>query len=255
MYKVFRVKLRNSELNAFEKVIGEFKSSIDDEISLEFFNELQTLEESNSHEMDMIDKMDGLFPLDEYDVFISHSHNDLKQARQLKKYLETCLGLKVFIDSDIWANANTFLRNLDNKYCLNSDSKTYNYDKRNISTTHVHMMLAASLLKIIDKSECMLLFETDSYASEKKEDIMEMKSAWIYYEYLISQHIMPSIVKRKQKMLDEAIKFEDQKNFAPFYRVSFKNIPLLDFLKLRELHNTKLVKKEYLDKLYLIAKK
>ena len=52
--------------------------------------------------------MNELFPIDDYDIFISHSHKNIEEARALKKFLEMNLNLKVFIDCDFWQSADDF---------------------------------------------------------------------------------------------------------------------------------------------------
>jgi len=251
MYKVLRIKLKDEQLDILENCKGSFAPEKRG-ISSDYFKNLQIIEDSGNREIDMIEKMNTLFPLDNYDVFLSHSHNDLLKAQKLKKYLETYLGLSVFLDSEVWENSTEFLKSLDNKYCKNEHENTYNYDKRNFSTTHVHMMLAASILKMIDKAECVLLFATDNYAKNEDSGIEQMDSAWIYYEYLVSQHIKPKSLGRsfKHKAFDESAKFEDKKPFEPIYKVDFKDIPLIEYSAIKKLHTLGLIKTDYLDKLY-----
>lgn len=84
------------------------------------------------------------FPSFKADVFLSHSHKDEKNVIAFAGLLSE-LGLTVFIDSCVWGCADDLLRHIDNKYCVaktNPDGSidTYNYQKRNQSTAHVHMM-------------------------------------------------------------------------------------------------------------------
>lgn len=95
------------------------------------------------------------FPQVDADIFISHSHKDEKRAIALAGWIQEIFGLKVFIDSCIWEYSENLLRLIDNHYCLNSDKKSYSYEKRNQSTSHVHMMLSSALTMMIDKAECL----------------------------------------------------------------------------------------------------
>lgn len=45
-------------------------------------------------------------------------------------------------------------------YYYQEDSKTYNYNKRNFSTSHVHMMLSTALINTIDNTECIFFINT-----------------------------------------------------------------------------------------------
>ncbi len=84
------------------------------------------------------------FPQIDADVFLSHSHNDLETAIIVSGWLEKHLGLTSFIDSTVWGYCDQLLRELDNDYCL-MPNNLYNYQLRNKSTAHVHMMLSTAL--------------------------------------------------------------------------------------------------------------
>ena len=79
------------------------------------------------------------FPPLPCDVFISHSHSDEDLAIQLAGWLKLKLGLTSFIDSCAWGHARHLLRELDDEYCYQEETKTYNYRERNRTTSHVHM--------------------------------------------------------------------------------------------------------------------
>lgn len=128
-------------------------------------------------------------------IFISHSHKDEKLAIALAGYLFKNHGIKSFVDSCVWGYSNDLLKQIDNKYCKNDNSNTYNYDIRNFSTSHVHMMLSAALNKMIEKSE--ILFLINSPNSIETSDILnETYSPWIYSEILISKLIEKKIPLR-----------------------------------------------------------
>ncbi|MCC5439660.1 hypothetical protein [Clostridium botulinum] len=42
---------------------------------------------------------------------------------------------------------------IDNNYCFNKDTETYDYIKRNYSTSHVYIMLSTALSMMIDRAE------------------------------------------------------------------------------------------------------
>ena len=128
------------------------------------------------------------FPQVDCDVFISHSHKDKDLAISLAGWLWDKFKLNSFIDSCIWGYANDLLKKIDNAYCLNADRKTYNYNQRNCSTSHVHMMLNMALMQMIDKTECLFFLKTPN--SICLDDIETCTlSPWIYSEIGISQMI------------------------------------------------------------------
>lgn len=89
------------------------------------------------------------FPSFKADVFLSHSHKDEKDVIVFAGLLND-IGLTAFIDSCVWGYADELLKQIDDEYCVskaNPDGSidTYNYQRRNQSTAHVHMMLNGAL--------------------------------------------------------------------------------------------------------------
>lgn len=132
-----------------------------------------------------------LFPEDNIDIFLSHSHGDANEVIKLAILLER-KGLNVFVDSCVWGNAFDLLKVIDEKYCKNEDnSNTYNYDKRNYSTSHVYMMLNTALHKMIDQCEVFLFLGTPNSISAKDgiKNQESLKSPWIFSELAFIQHV------------------------------------------------------------------
>jgi len=134
------------------------------------------------------------FPQIESDIFISHSHKDEKRAIALAGWLNKEFGLNTFIDSCIWGYANELLRTIDNSYCLQTDGY-YSYQKRNNSTSHVHMMLSTALLMMMDNTECVFFLNTPSSISTN-EVIDKTESPWIYSELAFTQFIRQNVPDR-----------------------------------------------------------
>lgn len=95
------------------------------------------------------------FPDVDADIFLSHSHGDQKLAMGFAAMLKDKFGLTTFIDSCVWGYADDLLKKIDDVYCKNEKGDTYNYQQRNYSTSHVHMMLSSALTKMMDKAECL----------------------------------------------------------------------------------------------------
>lgn len=125
------------------------------------------------------------FPSINADVFISHSHKDFDTALIVAGLLES-IGINSFIDSCVWGYSGDLLKAIDNIYCKNRTSNTYNYKKRNYSTEHVHMMLTIALAKMIYNTECLLFLQTPNsiYPKDSIPDICDevTLSPWIYAE-------------------------------------------------------------------------
>lgn len=133
------------------------------------------------------------FPNVEANVFISHSHMDQELAIALAGWLYKMFGIKSFIDSCVWGYADKLLKIIDRKHCVNKRKPdgsidTYDYEKRNQSTAHVHMILNTALQKMIDKTECLFFLNTPN--SLIIEDIVNgsaTASPWIYSELTFSR--------------------------------------------------------------------
>ncbi|MDF3983069.1 hypothetical protein P3W24_12265 [Luteibacter sp. PPL201] len=131
-------------------------------------------------------------------VFISHAHANESQALGLAGFLWKKLGLLPFVDSLIWGDQTELQSRIDRKYCWTDNKKeTFNYDKRNYSTSHVHMMLATSLTAAMDSCECLIFLDTPKSISIADADAPDLgkvatESPWIYHELMTS-----SVLERK----------------------------------------------------------
>ncbi|WP_045521364.1 toll/interleukin-1 receptor domain-containing protein [Neobacillus niacini] len=148
---------------------------------------------------------DNWFPQIEADVFISHSHKDQNIALGLAGWLKEHFGLTAFIDSSVWGYAGDLLKEIDDKHCLQNNGN-YSYQKRNHSTSHVHMMLSTALTMMMDKTEC-LIFINSQNSIETKGAIEQTKSPWIYLEIAMSKLIRKIKPERESVIIHKA--FED----------------------------------------------
>lgn len=126
------------------------------------------------------------FPEVSADIFISHSHADIKQVTKIADFLYEKLGLICFIDSYAWGYFND-LTNL----LLEGESLTL----ENVSyvSSNVHMMLSMALSNMIDKCECLIFYNTPN-SLPINSYFHKTTSPWIYNELVISK-----IIRRKSK--------------------------------------------------------
>lgn len=138
------------------------------------------------------------FPFVNADIFLSHSHADEDMAVLLAYMLHKNFGLKVFIDSMIWGNSNDLLQKID-KCAWIPEKDLYSYSIRNQTTSHIHMMLATSLQKMMDGTECTFFLNTPS--SLTTDSVVDRTySPWIYFEIVQTQLLRRNIPERfKQK--------------------------------------------------------
>lgn len=148
------------------------------------------------------------------DVFLSHSHKDEKDVIAFAGLLSD-IGLKVFIDSCVWGYSDDLLRQIDNEYCVsktNPDGSidSYNYQKRNQSTAHVHMMLNGALMKMMDSTECLIFLDTPNSLKAKDVSNGTTNSGWIYSELLMSKLLrrLDPIRKSMNFALNESVRHD-----------------------------------------------
>lgn len=208
MYSGFDIKL-NSDFSEYKSIGDELFNTNKIEIQRElgsYFGENGKLDGSAIGE--------DWFPQIEADIFISHSHKNKEQAIALSGFLHEEFGIKAFIDSCVWGYSEQLQKNLDRAFCYREETDTYSYSKRNITTSHVHMMLSMALLKMIDKTECMFFLNTQQSITIT-ESVSQTNSPWIYSEILFSQLVRKRDLKDYREnsimkfALEEAYKVPD----------------------------------------------
>lgn len=187
------------------------------------------------------DMQNSWFPQIHADVFISHSHNDKEKAIAFAGWLKHTFNLDAFIDSSVWGSADELLKKIDDRYCKNTDSSTYSYEKRNFSTSHVHTMLSAALMMVIDQTECMFFLNTPETINALSV-INSTKSPWIYYEIGVSKFLRKREPNRPKGIIKKGM-FENAQDLTIQYKLDMDHLydinqsHLLDWQRLFTLHN------------------
>lgn len=217
MYSKFDLKIPdsfyNSELNKHlesgKKIYNDFETS-----SKEC---LKSFIYGNGH-IDGSSLKKNWFNIQEADIFISHSHNDINKVKAFAGWLYDEFDLKSFIDSCVWGYCNDLLEQIDEEYCKNKHSDTYNYKLRNYTTSHVHMMLSIALSEMIDNTECVIFYNTPNSVTLKSDlDIINDStknvtlSPWIYHELAMATLIRKRDLKRSKVLLEKS--FENRSAF------------------------------------------
>lgn len=157
---------------------------------------------------------EGFFPTafrKRYQVFISHSHKDIDLVKRLANVLYARFGVRCFVDSMVWENMTDLLKALDEQYCRRPLCG-YDYNKRNMSTAHVHAMLSIALLEMIEQCECCIFVQSENsiIPSLKLKGISDEDktfSPWIYEEINYMNMLQPHLSQRLIKLfsvLDES---------------------------------------------------
>lgn len=193
MYRAFNVKIAENEIDDLLKNSNQLYDNFFDIDISNKFNIQRSLENfllpNNAIDVQSLEQ--DWFPSVDAHVFISHSHKDIGLVEKFEHWLYQRFGIKSFVDSRVWEYANELLKKIDDEYCVKQDTYyglIYDYEKRNISTSHVHMILATALLKMIDKMDYVFFFNTPNSLSTN--NIRQMTySPWIYYELLLLNFI------------------------------------------------------------------
>lgn len=160
------------------------------------------------------------------DIFISHSHNDEELAIKLAGWLKDTFELNSFIDSCVWGYANNLLKEIDNDYCKSDDGNYYNYDSRNFSTAHVHIMLSTALIEMIDKTECVFFINTPNSIYVKDDINNKTMSPWIYSELVTTQLIRKNKPNRpfNEDYIDKKAEVFSQKKLEIKYNINLDHL-------------------------------
>lgn len=249
MYKKFRLKkfeeeFKKNDKSIYNRYLEKGKNIYKDKEQIknvlrEFLNYEGELEANKI--------IEEWFRSGEYDIFLSHSHKDEELAIAIAGMLNEKFGLKVFIDSQVWGYIYDLQKEIDDEYCKNEGEKnSYSYNKRNVSTSHVHLMLSNALRKMIDS--CDFFFFLDSQNSLKYVNINSEDatfSPWINLEVEITNTIRIKKIK-ETKIFDESYGVGNEALGVSFiYRPEFYNFILLKYEDIKSARN----KKEFLEKL------
>ena len=164
----------------------------------------------NERSINFTDIQKEMFPNDIYpDIFISHSHGDEYLAKELKKQL----GLRAFIDSEIWGNIYDLEKNLINGVLYKFDKpKTYLGDetiqKLNKIYSSTKLILATALSNVMHNSKYFVFIET---LNSRNNDNTTF-SPWIYFENQLARQIFikerTNRIVANQEKVNESIQYK-----------------------------------------------
>lgn len=238
MYKGFNLILKDSDITNFNNTDHVYTSQ---DKRTEMMDIRENMKENALNKIENFLNKDGSidatalinewFPTIKADVFISHSHKDEELAIKFAAWLKNVFNLNSFIDSTVWGYADDLLKEIDMNHCYNSGSNSYDYNKRNFSTSHVHLMLSSALNTMIDNTECLFFLNTPN--SINIDDTISQKtfSPWIFSE------IMTSSIVRKHNPRKIVIKNND----GYFQKTEERSLPTIAYdAQLGHLHRLEL---------------
>lgn len=180
----------------------------------------------------------GLFDSSNYDVFISHSHKNEKEALLLAAWLMKYKKLSCFVDSFAWGSADQLLKEIDDKYCYRKHTKTYDYNKRNFTTSHVHAILSMALLDTIIRSKYCIFIKSSESVPLNSGLKMKTLSPWLYEEIKFMQLLQP---KRETKLFSEGLQKAIVDCIIAYDVTDISEFPFLDYYAFINFNNDKLL--------------
>lgn len=238
MYTAFNLKIGAEYFNDF------------DDLCIEGTKRKAQLQKHSKTELEKFITSEGLidgtglsedwFQTVQSDVFISHSHNDQKLAFAVAGWLTKKFRLNVFMDEVIWGSADELLRTIDNKYCWKSKSKTYDYKKRNLTTSHIHAMLSTAIYSVMDRTEIVIFLNTSkslpNVGSVLDEDSKYTLSPWIYQELMATKllRITNWSEYRQKAFLEHSQPKYELEKLKIAYKTPVDDLTLLDEDKLNQ---------------------
>lgn len=206
MYKGFNLTLTRADkmdfmdissqdIKLYSSGLHELRSNLLDKVS----SNIDLTDETGI--IDVTKLKNNWFPENNYDVFISHSHNDVLIAKRIACWLKNEFDIDAFIDSTVWGYSNDLLKKIDDRYCVLSENKktgriTYDYDKRNYSTSQVNLILSSALHDMIDSCECIIFLNTENSISVVNTIRNKTNSPWLYDELQTTRLINKKVPER-----------------------------------------------------------
>lgn len=193
-----KFKINSEAIRQLKEQVGEVLALRQSEAKDAFYNDIVAAVIGENGVLDGSKLQCLNFPSlrDNYDVFISYSHHDEELALYLASYLQRRCKLNCFLDSTVWHSADKLLKCIDDMYCQNDDGNTYNYTKRNFSTSHVHAMLSMAMHDIINRSECCIILNSENSFTLQDGIDNETFSPWLYEEVTFMKGMKVNIPSR-----------------------------------------------------------
>ena len=250
MYKKFRLKnfkeeFEKNDKSSYDMYLKKGKDIYKDKEQIKY-----VLREFLNYEGELEGNkiIEEWFTNGKYDIFLSHSHKDKELVIAIAGMLNEKFGLKVFIDSQVWGYIYDLQKEIDDEYCKNEGKEnSYSYDKRNVSTSHVHLMLSNALRKMIDS--CNFFFFLDSQNSLKYVNINSEDatfSPWINLEIEITNTIRIKKIEEVKFFHENYVGNEDS-TLSIIYKPEFNNFITLEYEDIKFART----KEEFLNKLIL----
>lgn len=170
--------------------------------SVDILNFVKNEHDPNTIELDAEQLISEWFPHEcESNVFISHSHGDIKVIENFAGYLQKH-QLTPFIDAAVWGSCENLIYEIDRKYnLLPNKEHIYGYEKDHVISSNVYLMLIRALNKMIRSCKAFVFVESDASIKDGRTF-----SPWIMNELEMQSALQQKIEVRKS-VYDENLQF------------------------------------------------
>jgi hypothetical protein len=254
MYKAFNVQAMSFKTDRNKAIGKEIYDTAKQEINIV----IKSFVRNGRLNADLITA--DWFPEINADIFISHSHKDFDSVISIAGWLYDNFKIISFIDSCVWGYSDKLLKLIDTEYCYDEDMGLYDYNMRNLSTSHVYMMLSVALSKMIYNTEVLFFYNSpNSITPDKVIGAGEKTlSPWIY-----SEIAMTNLVRQRKPAEHRLIKSMStaRENFSDAklkveYKVNISSLPIINADFFSNWRKTVFTNKyEALDYLYQVEKR
>ena len=194
MSKYFKINLTKEDFQTYNELVSKGKTLYQtkkDIIQQDISDYILPSTENDCVDLSKVQR-DWFPQFEDFNIFISHSHDNEELAIALAYYLESRYGLTSFIDSLVWGNVFNLQKKIDEKYCVNKKDEngkiiSYSYEKRNFTTSHVHLMLNTALMQSMQVAKLFFFINTEDSINFKNIKGEWTYSPWIYSELSMSK--------------------------------------------------------------------
>lgn len=198
-----------------KEVGARYKNSIEDAIEVV---------ERNGKVSFSGNEIEGLcFPHLDFDIFISHSHDDEQIALEFAGLMKNWFGINAFVDSCAWNYRDKIIQRIGRIVCNERSLTAKEYLDLYVSVAScVDCMLNKALIGMIDECECLFFLNTpNSIASSGLGSVTY--SAWIYAELEASRVVERKVSRRRRQGVMECFA-EDVSPFVMTFDVCLNHL-------------------------------
>ncbi len=215
---------------------GIDKFNIDNGIIEDWFQEKIQIHNNNINsfinkygELSADDILKKIFPTPpRANIFISHSHDDVDEAKKLAYILSDKFHEDVFVDEYIWGSADRLLKQI-NKKTHPKGATNFDYSKVCFNASSMYILLANAISKVIHQCKFFIFLKSNNSLSCLAPG--HTRSPWIYFEL----QLINDIIKNEEKLIQQNVIKKaslDRKNSSIIaFPANYKLFPLFTYKK------------------------